>query len=170
MLDLCHRFGPVMFPFTNGATGLRLGKTAMVRRDFLLLVAATLTAAACKSKTAEQRCKHCGMKIDPSSPWRADLVAADGTTTSFDTPRCALTVWRSGKSQASSLRVQEYYERRWRNAEELRFVIGGDVVGPMGPDLVPVDPARATKFIQDHGADRALRLDEVTTDVLGAMK
>lgn len=142
----------------------------MLRRDFLLLAAATIATAACKSKPAEQRCKHCGMKIDPESAWRADLVAADGATTSFDTPRCALTSWRSGKSQAASLRVQEYYDRQWRSADELRFVIGGDVVGPMGPDLVPVDPARATKFIQDHGADRALRLDEITTDVLGSMK
>lgn len=142
----------------------------MFRRDFILLAATTIAAAACKSKSAEQRCKHCGMKIDPASAWRTDLVAPDGTTTSFDTPRCALTSWRTGKSQAASLRVQEYYERQWRSGDELRFVIGGDVVGPMGPDLVPVDPARATKFIQDHGADRALRLDEITTDVLSGMK
>ncbi|HVH46098.1 MAG TPA: nitrous oxide reductase accessory protein NosL [Labilithrix sp.] len=143
----------------------------MLRRDFIRLVAATLVVPACKGKPGEQRCKHCGMRIDPASPWRADLVGADGvTTTSFDTPRCALSSWRSGKSTAASLRVQEYYERRWRSAEELRFVIGGDVPGPMGPDLVPVDPARATKFIQDHGADRAVRLDEITMDVLGAIK
>ena len=138
----------------------------MLRRDFLLLATALFATAACKSKPAEQRCKHCGMKVDPSSAWRSDLVAADGSTSSFDTPRCALTSWRSGKSEAASLRVQEYYERTWRNAEELRFIIGGDVIGPMGPDLVPVEPSRATKFIQDHGADRALRLDEITTDVL----
>ncbi len=142
----------------------------MLRREFILLAVASLAGVSCKEKAAEQRCKHCGMRIDPSSAWRADLVGVDGTATSFDTPRCALTSWRSGKSQGASLRVQEYYERRWRSADELRFVIGGDVIGPMGPDLVPVDPARATKFIQDHGADRALRLDEITTDVLTNMK
>lgn len=142
----------------------------MRRRDFILAMMTSAVVAACKGKAAEQRCKHCGMKIDPASAWRADLVATDGTTTSFDTPRCALTSWRSGKSQAASLRVQEYYERTWRSADELRFVIGGDVVGPMGPDLVPVEPSRATKFIQDHGADRALRVDEITADVLAAMK
>lgn len=141
----------------------------MHRRDFIGLVFGTLiggVACQSKSKSGEQRCKHCGMKVDPASAWRADLVAADGAVTSFDTPRCALTSWRSGKSQATTLRVQEYYERRWRNAEELRFIVGGDVVGPMGPDFVPVDPSQATKFIQDHGADRALRLDELTMDVL----
>jgi nitrous oxide reductase accessory protein NosL len=126
-----------------------------------------LVAAACK-KT--ERCKHCGMRIDPASAWTSELVGKDGAVTRFDTPRCALTAWRTGKADAAALRVQEYYERRWRDAAELRFIVGGDVLGPMGPDLVPVDPARATKFIQDHGADRALRLEEIAPDVLGAMK
>ncbi len=142
----------------------------MRRREILALVVATALAAACKGKAAPQRCKHCGMVIDPASAWRTDLVDADGTTTSFDTPRCALTWWRSGKGKATSLRAQEYYERRWRNGDELRFVLGGDVVGPMGPDLVPVDPSRVTKFIQDHGAEKALRLDEITMDVLSSIK
>ena len=36
----------------------------------------------------------------------------------------------------------------------------------MGPDLVPVDPARVTKFIQDHGAARGLKPDEIDVAVL----
>jgi hypothetical protein len=32
-----------------------------------------------------------------------------------------------------------------------------------------VDPPRASKFIQDHAADRALRLDEVTSAVLAGI-
>jgi hypothetical protein len=140
----------------------------MRRRDFFVFA---VVLAGCKGKSAEQvRCKHCGMKIDLASPWRAELVAADGSVTSFDTPRCALTSWRSGESQAVSAKLQEYYERKWRNAEEVRLVLGGDVIGPMGPDLVPVEPTRATKFIQDHNADRALRIDEVTKDVLANIK
>jgi copper chaperone NosL len=134
------------------------------------LFAVLVVVAACKPKAREgessSRCKHCGMKIDPASAWRADLVLADGSTAPFDTPRCALTSWRSGKTAATSIRLQEYYDRTWKNGTDLRFVIGGDVVGPMGPDLVPVDPTRVSKFIQDHTADRSLRLEEVTLDVL----
>lgn len=109
------------------------------------------------------------MKIDPASPWRTDLVGADGTT-SFDTPRCAFTSWRGGKTAATTLKVQDYYDRQWRDGTQLKFIVGGDVVGPMGPDLVPVDPARATKFIQDHGADKAYSQAEVTLDVLNSIK
>ena len=139
------------------------------RRAFLLAtcLGAAWLVSGCKKQ--EARCKNCGMKIGPASQWRAELAAADGTTTAFDTPRCALQSWRSGKTTAKSLRVQDYYDRQLRDAGELRFVIGGDVVGPMGPDLVPVDPARASKFIQDHAADRALKLEEITPEVLGTI-
>lgn len=139
----------------------------MNRRRFVLaLTAAPLVAlAACKK---EARCKRCGMKIDPTSPWRAELVGADGAVTAFDTPRCALNSWRSGQTPAKTLRVQEYYDRAWRDGSELRFMIGGDVAGPMGPDFVPVDPSRVTKFIQDHGAERALELAAIDEAFLKA--
>ena len=140
----------------------------MKRRDFILTLAAVLaltTGAACKK---EARCKHCGMKIDPTSAWRAELVGEDGKVTGFDTPRCALQAWRSGETPAKSIRVQEYYDRQTKDGADVRFVLGGDVVGPMGPDFVPVDPPRVSKFIQDHAAERALRLDEVTIQVLSA--
>lgn len=108
------------------------------------------------------------MKLDPASPWHAELVDAAGAVTAFDTPRCALTSWRTGETQAVSLRVQEYYEHVTRDGAELRFAYGGDVVGPMGPDFVPVDPAHASKFQQDHGAERILRLDEIDKAFLDA--
>jgi copper chaperone NosL len=134
------------------------------RRSF---VAGVLTLIACKR---EKRCKQCGMRIDPASPWTAELLADDGAVTTFDTPRCAFQSWRRGSTPATSLRAQEYYDRRWARAEELRFVVGGDVLGPMGPDLVPVDPRRAMKFVQDHGADRAYAAVEITLSVLDAIK
>jgi nitrous oxide reductase accessory protein NosL len=140
----------------------------MNRREFMLASCTAIVSlsAGCKK---DARCKHCGMRIDPSSAWRAELVGADGSVTAFDTPRCALTSWRTGTTPARSIRVQDYYDRETRDGKEVRFVVGGDVVGPMGPDIVPVDPARASKFVQDHGAERALLLDEVTPQVLSSI-
>ena len=131
-----------------------------------LLAFALASLADCRDR--DQRCATCGMKIDPASPWRAELVTASGPV-AFDTPRCALLAWRSGRVAASALRVQEFYDRAWRDAADLRFALGGDVVGPMGADLVPVDPAHVTKFLSDHHAARALTLSEVTPDVLASM-
>lgn len=142
----------------------------MNRRSFVLgacsSVMAVVAVAGCKK---DARCKHCGMKIDPASAWRAELVGDDGKVTQFDTPRCALTSWRSGTTPAKAIRVQEYYDRQMRDGNDVRFVVGGDVVGPMGPDIVPVDPPRSSKFIQDHTADRALRLEEITPQILSSI-
>jgi hypothetical protein len=134
----------------------------MKRRAFLVGVA----LIGCKK---EERCSSCGMKIDRASAWRAEIVMADGAVLQFDTPRCALRAWTTRKVATKTLRVQEYYDRNFRDAADLRFVAGGDVTGPMGPDLVPVDPSRVTKYIQDHGADRAYSLSEITPEILGKL-
>jgi len=133
----------------------------MIRRAFLI----GLVLVACKR---EERCKTCGMKIDRASVWTTELVATDGTSLVYDTPRCALYAMRKGGVSAKSMRVREYYDAKgpMRDAKELRFVAGGDVQGPMGPDFVPVEPSRVSKFIQDHSADRAYALDEITAAVL----
>jgi len=132
----------------------------MISRRLFLSCLAVLSLAACKK---EERCANCGMKLDPSSGWRADLIVS-GAPRSYDTPRCAFTAWRSGAAQASGARVQDFYDRAWKDGAEVRFVVGSDVNGPMGADLVPVDAARATRFTKDHGG-RALALADVTLDV-----
>ena len=134
------------------------------RRAF---VVGSLLLVACKK---DDRCKNCGMKIDPTSAWNADLIGMDGSPVRFDTPRCAFTYWRGGKMQAKDIRAQDYYERAWHDSAELKFVLGGDVLGPMGPDLVPVAAPRAGKFVQDHSADKAVSATEVTTAVLNDIK
>jgi len=115
-------------------------------------VAFVALLVACKADAA--RCAHCGMKIDPASPWNAEL--ADGAKVErFDTPRCVLSEW-VGHGKKGAVRVQDYYDRELRPADEVRFVVGSDVVGPMGAELVPVDVARVAKFEKDHGGTAAL--------------
>lgn len=137
----------------------------MNRRAFLAAALSFAVVAACK-KVEPQRCKRCGMKIDRDSPWLVELTDSSGAVIAFDTPRCALNAWRKGQVDARAMRVREYYDQKVRDAADVQFVVGGDVNGPMGPDFVPVDPSRVTKFIQDHGAERAFRLEEITPQVL----
>jgi len=128
-----------------------------------LATLALSAAAGCKREGA--RCATCGMAIDPKSTWRATLVVGAERRV-FDTPRCAFVAWRTRGVAATALLVHEFYGGAERDARELRFVIGSDVDGPMGHDLVPVDPAKAAKFVADHGGEHALALDDVTADVV----
>jgi nitrous oxide reductase accessory protein NosL len=135
----------------------------ILRRSFLLVAAALPTLASCKK---EQRCPNCGMKIDPQSPWRAEIVGEVPRT--CDAPRCAFAIWLRFRSK-TSIRVQDHYDRAWHDASEVRFVVESDVLGPMGPDLVPVTTDRAAKFTKDHGG-RALALESVTDQTLADLK
>jgi nitrous oxide reductase accessory protein NosL len=147
----------------------------LTRRAFFALPLVLGTLSACKkdpstapSSATTGRCSNCGMKLTADSPWLAELVAEDGTKLTFDTPRCALTASLAGKK--GKLRVQDYYDRKWRDAAEVRFVTGSSVLGPMGPDLVPVDVARAPKFVQDHQGEKTLKLEEISKAVLEDLK
>jgi hypothetical protein len=106
------------------------------------------------------------MRIDPASSWRADLIREGGALVHFDTPRCALLAWKKGQVPAVGISLQEFYDRAWRNGEELRFALGSDVMGPMGTEVVPVDPSRVEKFVADHHATRTATLQELTPALL----
>jgi hypothetical protein len=113
-----------------------------------------------------ERCAFCGMPIDTKSPWVAHLVLEGGATETFDSPRCALLAWRTGQAPAKDLVVQDYYDRAWRSGSEVLFVTSSDVPGPMGPDVVPVDRARAPQFAREHTGTRPLALEAVTLELL----
>jgi hypothetical protein len=96
-----------------------------------------------------RRCATCGMKIDAGSAWVAYLETTAGEL-AFDTPRCALTAWRSDPGRVRRARFRDYYSQELKDADDLRFVNGSDVLSPMGPDVVPVVAATAARFASDH--------------------
>ena len=135
--------GPAFMQHGGGA--LRTSALSSAAR-FVLLVVALLLTVACRSA---ERCATCGMKIDPASPW-VSYLTIDGKEHSFDTPSCAFSGWRKAGARGKNARFREYYSQVMKPAEELRFVRGSDVVGPMGPDLVPVIEDAARRFARDH--------------------
>jgi len=104
-----------------------------------------LSAIGCRGAT---RCGTCGMKVDTASRWVA-YVAIDTGEQVFDTPRCAMRGWRRSRG-ATAARFREYYSQEMKPADSLRFVEGSDVVGPMGPDAVPVATQYAARFAREH--------------------
>jgi hypothetical protein len=115
-------------------------------RGARLALGALLFVAACHKSP---RCVTCGMKVDPASPW-VSYVTVGGTEAAFDTPSCAFAAWRKAKTSAGPARFREYYSQELKPVEELRFVSGSDVTGPMGPELVPVRAETAGRFARDH--------------------
>jgi hypothetical protein len=100
------------------------------------------------------------MKIDPASPW-VSYVTIVGKEQPFDTPSCAIAALRKAGGEVGPARFREYYSQEMKPVEELRFVRGSDVVGPMGPDLVPVTEGAARRFARDHNGAPPQSADEL---------
>ncbi len=126
--------------------------------------------AACGQRSA-QRCAHCGMIVRAESRWRAGATH-EGRAVVFDAPRCMFQFRLSAPSHAlSDPWVIEYYgpgERR-TPARDVRYVIGSRQRGPMGDDLVPVDPAAVARFRADHGGRAEIAYDEVTARTIESL-
>lgn len=119
--------------------------------------------------TAAPRCAFCGMRVAAGSHWAAGAVADSGTALAFDTPAC-LFRYRQAHG-AASMRgewVTEYYSQAGTHADArtLRYVVGSDLVGPMGPDVIPIEPVRVDAFKRDHHGRADLPFGEVTPTVI----
>ncbi len=139
----------------------------MLRRTFV----ATLVLAACGDKARTQdrpRCALCGMRIDPRSGWRAGATL-NSRTLVFDTPKC-LFRYRHREGELRDAWVIEYYAQERRNAADLFYVLGSDLMGPMGRDLVPVQGREAAEALRrDHQGQRVLSFAEVTPAIVEAL-
>lgn len=130
-------------------------------------------ALACEGKGDAQaqstRCDLCGMRVESESGWRAGGKNADGETLAFDTPKCLFRLHHE-RGGVREPWVIEYYSQARRPARELLFVLGTDLMGPMGRDLVPVAGQEAAERMKrDHGGDRILTFDDVTAEIAAAL-
>lgn len=117
---------------------------------------------------AAPRCAQCGMRVDLAPEFRAGAVDGQGEPVHFDAPKC-LFRWLASDAGAGARDAwaMDWYGQARQPVEALRFVVGSDVVGPMGHDLVPVlgDEA-ARKFLRDHDGDRVVTAGDVDAALL----
>lgn len=125
-------------------------------------------AAAPVKPGAKDRCQVCGMFVAPFPTWLAVAELKDGRRFYFDGPKdlfiFAFDVpgYLPGGSRADIARLQvtEYYSAKLLPVEAVLFVVGSDVLGPMGQELVPVEGTeKARTFRRDHGGTKLLRYD-----------
>ena len=113
------------------------------------------------------------MRVRPDSRWRAGIRGVEGQDLLFDCPKCLFRWLRQepGRSaHASRAWAIEYYSQRERPASALRYVLGSDLIGPMGHDLVPVEGEEASaRLSEEHHGRRVLSFNEVDAQVIGGL-
>lgn len=125
----------------------------------------------------KDRCPVCGMFVKPYPNWMATLTFEKHPQLFFDGPKDMLRYYFSMPAQGSATKpgrddlkgiyVTDYYTTRVLPVTEVFFVIGSDIHGPMGYDLVPTAGREAADvFAQDHGGKKILPFDELTSSDL----
>jgi copper chaperone NosL len=123
----------------------------------------------------KDKCPVCGMFVAKYPDWIATLMFKDGTLRYFDGPKdlfkflLDIKQYAPGKGQSDVDRffVNDYYAVRQIDGREAFYVLGSDVYGPMGKELIPFEKeTEARGFLKDHGGRSILRYHEITSAVL----
>ncbi|MDD1713501.1 MAG: nitrous oxide reductase accessory protein NosL [Methanoregulaceae archaeon] len=124
------------------------------------------------------RCPVCGMFVYKYSKWVARIVFRDGSAYFYDGAKDMfkhifnVPKYTPGKSAEAitDIHVTDYYEVELIQARSAFYVIGSDVLGPMGHELLPLkDQRSAQEFLQDHKGKSILRFQDVTEDVIKSL-
>lgn len=123
-------------------------------------------------------CPVCGMFVAKYPEWVGTVVYKNGHAHHFDGAKDLfkylqdLPKWAPGHELENiiSIGVTEYYSLSLIDARKAYYVIGSDVLGPMGHELIPLETIEdAKEFLADHQGTRILRFDQVTTALPGKL-
>lgn len=116
------------------------------------------------------RCPVCGMSVTKHRKFAGAITTRSGNTYYFCGSGCLIKTWLHpeifiGEEKANLARAvtREYFGGKTIDAAKAHWVAGSNVVGPMGPAIVPLASNEdVATFKQRHGGTRVFRLGELT--------
>jgi copper chaperone NosL len=143
----------------------------------VLLLASSVRAADTQTPkpTAKDKCPVCGMLVAKYSQWLSAVLFRDGSRAFFDGPKDMFKYLHDMKRYNPSksiedidfIAVTDYYTVSSIDARRAWYVLGSDVFGPMGKELIPLaKESDAKEFMKDHKGQRILKFSEVTKEVM----
>lgn len=124
---------------------------------------------------ARDKCPVCGMFVAKYPDWTAVVLFRDGSRVYFDGAKDLFKYLfdpkrydpRRDPGSIRSILVTDYYRLAWTDARKAFFVVGSDVYGPMGRELIPLEKeADAREFLNDHKGKRILKFPGVTREII----
>ncbi len=129
--------------------------------------------------TPRATCPVCGMFVAQYPNWVATVLYPAGASHHFDGPKDLFTYlldmkkWAQGRGADAiqSITVKEYYGLNRINAQAAFYVVGSDVLGPMGHELIPFATLEdAETFMRDHRGKKIYRFSDIDKDMLSSLK
>ena len=127
----------------------------------------------------QTRCTVCGMFVAKYPNW---VVQVHYDTLEqaklFDGVKDMMVFYfnpeRYGGAARETIRdifVKDYYSLNWLSAKEAFFVVGSDVYGPMGHELIPFAAREAAEsFSKDHHGKNIITFDEITPEIIESLR
>ncbi len=113
-----------------------------------------------------EKCPVCGMFLYKYPTWIAKIVSGKQNYY-FDGNKDMFKYYFEHMNDIKSILVQEYYTHKTLTAKDAVYVIGSDVYGPMGHELIAfatLDAAR--KFLLDHRGQKVLNFQDIDEDMV----
>ncbi len=116
----------------------------------------------------EVKCPVCGMFVTKYPKWAA-LITENSNHHYFDGVKDMMKFYifdvdfPYDRTQISKIEVTDFYTLKAIDAKKAFYVVGSDVFGPMGNELIPFLTEDAAKnFMKDHSADQIIMFDDIT--------
>jgi copper chaperone NosL len=139
--------------------------------------ASSLTAAEKKpaAPTSKDKCPVCGMFVAKYPDFLAQIIFRDGTTFFFDGTKDMFKFYfnlqryspKKKVEDIGTLYVTDYYSLLPIDGFTALYVIGSDVYGPMGRELIPFGKNQeALEFKRDHKGKEILKFQDITPAIV----
>ena len=124
------------------------------------------------------KCPVCGMFVAKYDQWLAQLLIGDQKPLVFDGVKDMMAYYFNAELYGGSadlsnaeIWVRNYYTLEYIDGRKALYVVGSDVLGPMGDELIPFSTSKeAENFKKDHQGTAILSFDEITSAQVMEMK
>ncbi|UCV26887.1 nitrous oxide reductase accessory protein NosL [Ferribacterium limneticum] len=144
----------------------------------LALCASLAFAQAVPKPGAKDLCPVCGMLVSKYPNWVAVVTWKDGHAHFFDGAKDMFKFLNDlnkyapnhRKEDLTGIYVTDFYNLERIDARKALFVVGSDVLGPMGHEFVPLaSKLDADDFMKDHKGKKILPFERITTSMANGL-
>ena len=122
----------------------------------------------------DAKCPVCGMFVSKFPKWVAQIQLQDGHNHYFDGVKDMMKFYFNptkyhahSNEQILQMNVTDYYSLESTDGKKAYYVLGSNVYGPMGEELIPFkNEDEAKKFMTDHFGKKVVSFDEIKEEMI----
>ena len=118
----------------------------------------------------DAKCQICGMFVSKYPKWAAKITTTENKTYYFDGNKDLFKFYLNTKENLDKILVTDYYNITALPAKKAWYVMGSNVYGPMGHELISFSSEEdAISFKKDHFAKKIFSFDEITSKIISQL-